>query len=414
MTNVVLSETAVNKIKILHQQHIQKNYQKIVSFWRKSIIIDIIFISLILLFAITLISGIAFIFIRQTNIKNLNFYLIYLPLLLLIATIIIYLLIKVRLVNISLFLNRLDYNEYYRIAIADLWKDEVILDKISNNFKVIPEPNFTSFSKNPKKNNLLQQSLIRVNSLQEKNDNKVINGTTKDITFSLGVITVRKTMVFFKTLIFCLFIGLMIFSRIITNNKSRINPRSNVNDLMRLSRYEKEKLTSIENEVNIAYLLLWIEMKRSENYFFFSAKLPKNFEIEANIVPHQNKFKKFIINNKNLALEGVEFTNLFDTNATDDIKLRKIFTPKAMANLIDNSNKYQEVLSMSFVNNKFTLLLDKYFYSKKAHYQNQIWKPIIIANKNIENCIDDLIAKIELDLSHLKKGFDYLNGFDIK
>lgn len=36
-----------------------------------------------------------------------------------------------------------------------------------------------------------------------------------------------------------------------------------------------------------------------------------------------------------------------------------------MANLIDNSNKYQEVLSMSFVNNEFTLLLDKYYYSKK-------------------------------------------------
>nr|WP_241568662.1 hypothetical protein [Spiroplasma endosymbiont of Megaselia nigra] len=80
-------------------------------------------------------------------------------------------------------------------------------------------------------------------------------------------------------------------------------------------------------------------------------------------------------------------------------------TPKAMANLIDNSNKYQEVLSMSFVNkDKFTLLLDKYFYSTKAHHQNQIWKPIIARNRNIQNCIDDLITKIELDLFHLKKG----------
>lgn len=47
-----------------------------------------------------------------------------------------------------------------------------------------------------------------------------------------------------------------------------------------------------------------------------------------------------------------------------------------MANLIDNSNKYQEVLSMSFVNNKFTLLLDKYYYSKKhiikIKFENQL------------------------------------------
>ncbi|AXF95599.1 hypothetical protein SDAV_00608 [Spiroplasma phoeniceum P40] len=119
---------------------------------------------------------------------------------------------------------------------------------------------------------------------------------------------------------------------------------------------------------------------------------------------HQSKFKKFILNNKEIELEGTEFPNLFDTNTTDFIKLRKILTPKAMANLIDNSNKYQEVLSMSFVNDKFTLLLDKYFYSTKAHHQNQIWKPIIVINRNIQNFIDDLIAKIELDLFHLKKG----------
>ncbi|APE74374.1 hypothetical protein [Spiroplasma citri] len=77
-------------------------------------------------------------------------------------------LIKAGAISISLFLNQLDYNEYYRIAIGVLWKDEVILDEISNNFKIIPELNFTSFSKNPKKNNLLQQSLIQVSSLEEK------------------------------------------------------------------------------------------------------------------------------------------------------------------------------------------------------------------------------------------------------
>ncbi|WP_235510958.1 hypothetical protein [Spiroplasma kunkelii] len=60
-------------------------------------------------------------------------------------------LIKAGTISISLFLNRLDYNEYYRIAISDIWKNKVILDEISNNFKIITEPNFTSFSKNPKK-----------------------------------------------------------------------------------------------------------------------------------------------------------------------------------------------------------------------------------------------------------------------
>ncbi|WP_233485439.1 DUF3137 domain-containing protein [Spiroplasma sp. ChiS] len=98
-------------------------------------------------------------------------------------------------------------------------------------------------------------------------------------------------------------------------------------------------------------------------------------------MPHQGKFKKFILNNKKIELEGTEFPNLFDTNTTDPVKLRKILTPKAMANLIDNSNKYQEVLSMSFVNNKFTLLLDKYFYSKNVETTHilyfwflQFWK----------------------------------------
>lgn len=397
MTSTALSESAINKIKALHQDHIQNHYRKITSFWRKSIIIDVIFSSLILFFTTALIIGIILTFIANNYYPALTFYLIYLPLPLLVITIILYMLIKAGAISISLFLNRLDYNEYYRIAIADLWKDEVILDEISNNFKIIPEPNFTSFSKNPKKNNLLQQSLIRVSSLEEKIDNKVINGTIKNNAFSLGVITVRKTMVFLKTLIFCLFIGLIVLASL-SNNKSKDQKTSN----------------SIANGINITYLLLWIEMKRSENYFFFTATLPKNLEIEANIVPHQGKFKKFILNNKEIELEGTEFPNLFDTNTTDPVKLRKILTPKAMANLIDNSNKYQEVLSMSFVNNKFTLLLDKYFYSKKAHHQNQIWKPIIARNRNIQNCIDDLIAKIELDLFHLKKGFDYLNGFAIK
>ncbi|ELL44354.1 DUF3137 domain-containing protein [Spiroplasma melliferum] len=397
MTSTALSESAINKIKALHQDHIQNHYRKITSFWRKSIIIDVIFSSLILFFTTALIIGIILTFIANNYDPALTFYLIYLPLPLLVITIILYMLIKAGAISISLFLNRLDYNEYYRIAIADLWKDEVILDEISNNFKIIPEPNFTSFSKNPKKNNLLQQSLIRVSSLEEKIDNKVINGTIKNNAFSLGVITVRKTMVFLKTLIFCLFIGLIVLASL-SNNKSKDQKTSN----------------SIANGINITYLLLWIEMKRSENYFFFTATLPKNLEIEANIVPHQGKFKKFILNNKEIELEGTEFPNLFDTNTTDPVKLRKILTPKAMANLIDNSNKYQEVLSMSFVNNKFTLLLDKYFYSKKAHHQNQIWKPIIARNRNIQNCIDDLIAKIELDLFHLKKGFDYLNGFAIK
>lgn len=397
MTSTALSETAVNKIKALHQEHIQNHYRKITSFWRKSIIVDVIFSSLILIFTTALFIGIILTFIANNNDPALTFYLIYLSLPLLVITIIVYMLIKAGAISISLFLNRLDYNEYYRIAIADLWKDEVILDEISNNFKIIPEPNFTSFSKNPKKNNLLQQSLIRVSSLEEKIDNKVINGTIKNNTFSLGIITVRKTMVFLKTLIFCLFIGLIVLASL-SNSKSKDQKTSN----------------SIANGINMTYLLLWIEMKRSENYFFFVATLPKNLEIEANIVPHQSKFKKFILNNKEIELEGTEFPNLFDTNTTDPIKLRKILTPKAMANLIDNSNKYQEVLSMSFVNDKFTLLLDKYFYSTKAHHQNQIWKPIIARNRNIQNCIDDLIAKIELDLFHLKKGFDYLNGFDIK
>ncbi|ALA97940.1 hypothetical protein SKUN_001054 [Spiroplasma kunkelii CR2-3x] len=81
-------------------------------------------------------------------------------------------------------------------------------------------------------------------------------------------------------------------------------------------------------------------MKHSENYFFFADTLPKNLEIETNIVPHQSKFKKFILNNKEIELEGTEFPNLFDTNTTYFIKLCKILTPKAMANLIDNSNKY--------------------------------------------------------------------------
>ncbi|WHQ37577.1 DUF3137 domain-containing protein [Spiroplasma sp. SV19] len=396
MNNTALSDTAVNKIKTLHQEHLQQHYKKITSFWRKSVVIDIIFSILITIFATALLVGIVLNILNISN-NKLQFYLVYLTLTLLVITTIIYILIKAGAVSINLFLNRLDYNAYYRIAIEDLWKDEIALDEISNNFKIIPEPNFTSFSKNPKKNNLLQQSLIRVSSLEEKLDNKVINGTTKNNTFSLGVITVRKTMVFLKILIFCLFIGLIILASL--SNKKTKDPKVS---------------NSIANGINMTYILLWIEMKRSENYFFFTATLPKNFEIEANIVPHQNKFKKFILNNKEIELEGTEFPNLFDTNTTDPVELRKILTPKAMANLIDNSTKYQEVLSMSFVKDKFTLLLDKYYYSKKAHHQDQIWKPIIARNKNIQNCIDDLIAKIELDLTHLRKGLDYLNGFDIK
>ncbi|WP_338965523.1 hypothetical protein [Spiroplasma endosymbiont of Sarcophaga carnaria] len=89
--------------------------------------------------------------IVNTNNNQLQFYLIYLTLPLLVVTIIIYILIKAGAVSISLFLNRLDYNAYYRIAIEDLWKDEINLDEVSNNFKIIPEPNFTSFSKYQKK-----------------------------------------------------------------------------------------------------------------------------------------------------------------------------------------------------------------------------------------------------------------------
>ncbi|WP_233485441.1 hypothetical protein [Spiroplasma sp. ChiS] len=159
MTSTALSEPAINKIKALHQEHIQNHYRKITSFWCKSIIksiiIDVIFSSLILFFTTALIIGIILTFIANNYDPALTFYLIYLPLPLLVITIILYMLIKAGAISISLFLNQLDYNEYYRIAIADLWKDEVILDEISNNFKIIPELNFTSFSKNPKKNNLL-------------------------------------------------------------------------------------------------------------------------------------------------------------------------------------------------------------------------------------------------------------------
>ncbi|APE74373.1 hypothetical protein [Spiroplasma citri] len=67
---------------------------------------------------------------------------------------------------------------------------------------------------------------------------------------------------------------------------------------------DQKTSNSIANGINITYLLLWIEMKRSENYFFFTATLSKNLEIAANIVPHQGKFKKFILNNKEIELEG--------------------------------------------------------------------------------------------------------------
>ncbi|AXF95577.1 hypothetical protein [Spiroplasma phoeniceum] len=144
------------KQQLIKLKHFTKNIYKIIiekitSFWRKSIIVDVIFSSLILIFTTALFIGIILTFIANNNDPELTFYLIYLPLPLLVITIIVYMLIKAGAISISLFLNRLDYNEYYRIAIADLWKDEVILDEISNNFKIITEPNFTSFSKNPKK-----------------------------------------------------------------------------------------------------------------------------------------------------------------------------------------------------------------------------------------------------------------------
>lgn len=85
----------------------------------------------------------------------------------------------------------------------------------------------------------MQQSLIRVSSLEEKLDNKVINGTTKNNAFSLGVITVRKTMVFLKTLIFCLLIGLIILASL-SNIKGKDSKTSN----------------SIANGINMTYLLL--------------------------------------------------------------------------------------------------------------------------------------------------------------
>ncbi|WP_241970029.1 hypothetical protein [Spiroplasma poulsonii] len=150
INNTALSGAAVNKIKTLHQEHLQQHYKKITSFWRKSIIIDIIFCILITILATSLLVGII-LKIVNTNNNQLQFYLIYLTLPLLVVTIIIYILIKAGAVSISLFLNRLDYNAYYRIAIEDLWKDEITLDEVSNNFKIIPEPNFTSFSKDPKK-----------------------------------------------------------------------------------------------------------------------------------------------------------------------------------------------------------------------------------------------------------------------
>ncbi|WP_425380402.1 hypothetical protein [Spiroplasma endosymbiont of Stenodema calcarata] len=150
MPNTVLSETAVNKIKALHQEHLQQHYKKITSFWRKSIIIDIIFSTLIIIFATASLIGIV-LKLADAHSNAFQFYLIYLALPLLVITIILYILIKAGTVSISLFLNRLDYNAYYRIAIEDLWKDEITLDKVSNTFNIIPEPNFTSFSKNPKK-----------------------------------------------------------------------------------------------------------------------------------------------------------------------------------------------------------------------------------------------------------------------
>ncbi|UZQ31164.1 MAG: hypothetical protein OHM56_06820 [Spiroplasma phoeniceum] len=76
MTSTVLSETAVNKIKALHQEHIQNHYRKITSFWRKSIIVDFIFSSLILIFTTDLFIGIILTFIANNNGPALTFYLI--------------------------------------------------------------------------------------------------------------------------------------------------------------------------------------------------------------------------------------------------------------------------------------------------------------------------------------------------
>lgn len=137
MNNTALSKTAVNKIKTLHQEHLQQHYKKITSFWRKSIIIDIIFCVLITIFATALLVGVI-LNVVNINSNQLRFYLIYLALPLLVVTIVLYILIKAGAVSISLFLNRLDYNEYYRIAIEDLWKDDITLDEVSNNFKIIP------------------------------------------------------------------------------------------------------------------------------------------------------------------------------------------------------------------------------------------------------------------------------------
>ncbi|AGM25041.1 DUF3137 domain-containing protein [Spiroplasma chrysopicola] len=393
MEKITLSQEVKDRIKALHYEDINKSYRKKKSFAASSrklklaltimIILSVVFMivgGILLPFNIAFLLAVILLAVGGTTFTVL------------IVTIAI---ISARAINIALFLNRLNYNEYYQIAIASYFKGQVELEIVNNEFKVLPLPNFTSFSKNPRKNNLLQESLIRVSSLKEKMDNKVINGSINKIKFSLGIITVRKTMIFLKTLIILAYIIIIILASYGKNNN------------------QKGKSNTISNSFNFVTLMLLVEMKRSENYFFFSAKLPVSFDIEANIVPYQNKFKKFVLRNKEINFEGNEFNNIFDTNTTNPLELRKILSPKAMANLIDYSRQYQEALSMSFVNDSYTLLLDKYSYSKKNHHLNQIWKPLINSKTNIETCIDDLITKIEIDLFHLEKSLNYLKSFDI-
>ncbi|AGM26098.1 hypothetical protein SSYRP_v1c05060 [Spiroplasma syrphidicola EA-1] len=397
MEKLALSNQTKDKIRALHYEHISKYYQKNKSFFISSVTFKVFFVIMLILSIALMITGGILLDFKFTFLISL---------ILLLSGVIVFAglivtmsIISARSIKTTLFLNQLNYNQYYQIAIDDYFKDKVILEVINNQFNIMPVPNFTSVSKNPRKNNLLQESLIRVSSLKEKMDNKVINGSFEKTKFSLGVITVRKTMVFLKGLVILAYVALFFFD---------LFDQSDVSYL-----YEDEKEKVIKKTLNFLSLMLLVEMKRSENYFFFSTKLPVSFNIEANIVPHQNEFKKFVLRNKEINFEGNEFNNIFDTNTTNPVELRKILSPKAMANLIDYSRQYQEALSMSFVNDTYTLLLDKYSYSKKNHHLNQIWKPLINSKTNIETCIDDLITKIEIDLFHLEKSLNYLKGFDI-
>ncbi|WP_338969447.1 DUF3137 domain-containing protein [Spiroplasma endosymbiont of Labia minor] len=146
-------------------------------------------------------------------------------------------------------------------------------------------------------------------------------------------------------------------------------------------------------------------------YPFLTIELNESLNIETTIKSLKKPFLGIFKHKDNTELESMDFEKMYFVNANDQIAIRKLLTPKIMADLIDEGSK-RPIPKLFIKNNFLTFSFPEYIVdSLKA--PNGIFTVLNFTNK-IDKMFDEICDKILGDFQTFKNYKRWFNIYQIE